>query len=186
MYVNRKWLGNMKNNIKMILVSSSVIIIMGILITILPWFKETHNSNILFVAMFISAGMNLIQFILDKKFEKWKLLNISTCIIVCLLCLILGNKKISDIYPFVFIVWVSFNCIIKLLELDYLHDNYAKNFNIFAFTSIIFFVLGITTTISLYFNEVTSTFVLGYFFIVYGILNITEEYSKIKLSGSKK
>ena len=53
--------------------------------------------------------------------------------------------------------------------------------NINVMTFLLFLVIGILTSFNLYFEDTVKTLIIGYFFIINGILNMLEDTTRICL-----
>ena len=107
-------------------------------------------------------------------------------LLIGLYCLFIGSVKAISEYPFLITIWISLYSIIRLFKVDFLHDRTDKRFVVFMFNSIFFFIVGIVSSFALYFSEDTSSFILGYLAIIYGLMSVYEEYIKIYVKEAKK
>ena len=99
--------------------------------------------------------------------------------IACALCAISGFKFGSYNEPKVLGItlasWVGIMAIMKLIKLDYYHDRENGLFYVNLITFALFLTLGLLTSINLYFNETVQVLILGFFFVVNGLLNLAED-----------
>ena len=77
------------------------------------------------------------------------------------------------------ISWVGIMSIIKLIKLDYYHDRENGMFYVNLVTFSLFLLLGILTSVNLYFNATVQTLMLGFFFVVNGLLDLAEDAIRV-------
>lgn len=174
----------MKKNEKINIITTSLIILCGIFILVLPWYKNVDNSIIVGSMMLIIGTVKLSNHILrnDKK-DLEDLFIAIVCFLAYIYCLYLGNNKDLIMYPLVITIWIFLCSMVRLKKLDYLHDHKDARFEVYLYTSILFLIIGIISGLSLYYNDVTSTFIVGYLNILYGILCLSEEYTERNIKG---
>jgi uncharacterized membrane protein HdeD (DUF308 family) len=80
--------------------------------------------------------------------------------------------------------WIGIMTIIKLIKLDYYHDRNNGMVYVNLVTFSLFLLLGILTSVNLYFNQTVQTLMLGFFFTVNGLLQLSED--AIRIISSKR
>lgn len=172
-----------KNRINMIV--SFIILLLGVLLIVFPWFGIDNPIYLIYVLFSVYAGIKLIEFILTKNGSDYE--NLYT-FIACTLVAISGFKFHTYEPPITLSItlmsWVSIMSIIKLIKLDYYHDRSNGMFYVNLVTFSLFLLLGILTSINLYFDETVETLILGFFFTVNGLLSLAENGIRI-LATSK-
>ena len=64
--------------------------------------------------------------------------------------------------------------IVKLIKLDYYHDRDDGMFYVNLMTFSLFILLGLLTSINLYYDQSVQLLLLAFFFVVNGILSLAE------------
>ena len=154
------------------LISSLLLVLIGI--TLLSFRNIMDNANYLFYyIMDFYAFIKLIEYFLTKKAKEYTNLLIA---IVSLLAgsigIMLGLDDTPIILSITLMSWVSLVSIIKLIKVDYLMDRQNKMWYIEIIFLGIFILIGILTSINLYFNATIQILVLGFFFLINGILEM--------------
>jgi uncharacterized membrane protein HdeD (DUF308 family) len=168
-----------KNHIN--LISSSILIVLGILLIIFPWFYEEQPAKLLYVLFAIYGGNKIIEYILTRNGTDHE--NLYTAI-ACILASVSGFKfggytNQPMVLSITLMSWVGIMSIIKLIKLDYYHDRENGMFYVNLITFSLFLLLGLLTSINLYFSETVQTLMMGFFFTVNGILSLAENGIRI-------
>ena len=154
---------------------SVFIFLIGILLFISSFLEFMKPSTLLYIVFSLYGGLKLIEFILTRK--EGDLENLYT-FIACTLVAISGYKFASYSDPKVLGItlfcWVGVMSIIKLIKLDYYHDRKDKMFFVNLLTFSLFLLLGLLTSINLYYEQTIQFLMLGFFFVINGILSMAE------------
>ena len=168
---------------------SMILILLGVFLLMFPWFGETKPSKLLYLLFTIYSGIKLIEYILTKTDEKDGDKEDLYTGIACLLAAICGLKFATYSTPMVLSItlmsWVGIMAIIKLIKLDYLHDRKKNLFFVNLITFSLFLLIGLLTSINLYFDITVQTIMLGFFFVVNGLLNLAEDGFRVILSNKE-
>ena len=171
-----------KNKIN--LISSGVILLLGVLLFIFPWFNIEEPNNLLYLLFAIYAAVKLIEYILTRNGTDRE--NLYTAI-ACTLASISGFKFHSYSSPMVLsltlVSWVGIMSVIKLIKLDYYHDRKNGMFYVNLVSFSLFLLLGLLTSINLYFNATVETLMLAFFFVCNGLLSLSENGIRILVTG---
>lgn len=171
-----------KNKIN--LISSGVILLLGVLLFIFPWFNIEEPNNLLYLLFAIYAGVKLIEYILTRNGTDRE--NLYTAI-ACTLASISGFKFHSYSSPMVLsltlVSWVGIMSVIKLIKLDYYHDRKNGMFYVNLVSFSLFLLLGLLTSINLYFNATVEALMLAFFFVCNGLLSLSENGIRILVTG---
>ena len=175
-----------KNNFTSFIISG-LLTLLGILMLILPFLEFMEPNKLLYVLFSVYSLVKIIEFIILPKTDDREVLYTA---IACALAAISGFKYVSYNTPMVLSItlvsWVGIMSIIKLIKLDYLHDRKTDLLVVNIITFALFLLLGLLTSINLYFNETVQIVVLGFFFVINGLLNLAEVGVKILNSKKKK
>ena len=156
----------------------SILLVLGLLIIILGIFGYS-NIKVMFVsALFIYAIFNLLQFILTRKSKDMEgLYTFLASILVA----------VADIYfPFnnniilgaSIMIWALFMSIIKLIKADYYNDRRDRMWKFKLVTLGLYMVISILTSIALNYSNNVQVLVIGYYFLINGILELSEPITK--------
>ena len=163
---------------------SIILIMLGIFLLVFPWFGESSPSKLLYLLFSIYGGIKIIEYILTRNEKDYEDLYTG---IACVLAAASGFKFAIYSTPMVLSItlasWVGIMAIIKLIKLDFYHDRENKMFFVNLVTFSLFLLLGLLTSINLYFELTVQTLMLGFFFVVNGILNLAEDGIRILIDN---
>lgn len=166
------------------LIISGILVLMGIFMLVIPFLGFMEPNMLLYVVFSIYALIKIIEVIITKNISGDNE-DIYTAI-ACALAAISGFKYIHYDPPMVLsltlISWVGIMSIIKLIKLDYYHDRENGMFYVNLITFSLFLLLGLLTSINLYFSETVQILMLGFFFVINGLLNLAEDGIRILVS----
>lgn len=166
------------------IIISSILTLMGIIMLIVPFLGFMKPNALLYVTFSIYALIKVIEVIITKP-KNSDNEDIFTAI-ACALAAVSGFKYINYDPPMVLSItlasWVGIMSIIKLIKLDYYHDRENGMFYVNLVTFSMFLLLGLLTSINLYFNETVQILMLGFFFVINGLLNLAEDTIRILVS----
>lgn len=169
------------------IVISIILIFLGIFLLIFPWFGESSPNKLLYLLFVIYGGIKIIEYILTRNDKDYEDLYTG---IACVLAATSGFKFASYSTPMVLSItlasWVGIMSIIKLIKLDYYHDRQNKMLYVNLITFSLFLLLGLLTSINLYYEVTVQTLMLGFFFVVNGILNLAEDGIRILIDSFEK
>ena len=169
---------------KVNIIISGILTLMGILTLIMPFLGFMKPNALLYVVFSVYALIKIIEVILTKP-KNGDYEDIFTAI-ACALAAVSGFKYINYDPPMVLSItlasWVGIMSIIKLIKLDYYHDRENGMLYVNLVTFSMFLLLGLLTSINLYFNETVQILMLGFFFVINGLLNLAEDAIRILVS----
>ena len=137
---------------KINLIISGVILFLGLMLIILSPATDYAPITMLYLTFMVYSLIKILEYFLTKP---------------------------KDDYEELYTTIVCAMAIIKLIKIDYLHDRNDKMMYINLGTFFLFLLLGLLTSINLYFSETVQFLMLGFFFICVGILDLTEDLIKI-------
>ncbi len=159
---------------------SIILVFMGIFLLIFPWFGETRPGKLLYLLYVIYGGIKIIEYIFTRHEKDYEDLYTG---IACILAAASGFKfwmySSAMVLSLTLAAWVGIMAIIKLIKLDYYHDRGNKMFYVNLITFSVFLLVGLLTSVNLYFEAAIQTIMLGLFFLVNGILNLIEDGIRI-------
>ena len=165
----------MKKKQKVDLVISIFLVLIGVALTMLAHVKEFDLEKVLFAVMMAYATLNMIQFVFTKESRDYEGLYtsiLSYAVGVCGLAFDLFNN-LSEMVVTLF-SWVVLMSLIKFKKCDYYHDRNNKMWIVRIVTLILFILTGIITCINLYFTKDVQILIIGLFFYIHGILEMTD------------
>ena len=154
----------------------SLMLLAGVIL-LLPTFKINDLSFILKIVFGFYALIKLTQFILilkNKDFESLFTCFISMGALISLFFIEDSTKNMV----LVLMIWMGLMCLIKLKKADFYHDRHNKMWILRLFILFAFLSSGLLTGINLYYEASVQTIIVGFFFLINGILDIVDPISK--------
>ena len=168
-------------NIILIITSVSLLII-GILFFLEDYISFIDGDKIFYVVMLLYFGLEFTNYLLTKKMTGMNSLYISLVRLMASVSGILyGSKDTSLVITITLGCWMFAMLIIKLIRIENLRNNLNVSVFVNLFTMSMFILLGFLTLVNIYKEISNITMMLGFFFVVYGILNLIETIANIKL-----
>ncbi len=156
-------------------ITSCILIICGGVITILP-ILNIEDIKIVFITILIIYGViHLVKNLLIMKTKEYS--GIKTFIASVITLIIMLFLDVTDSpwnLALILFIWVILMSLIKLKESDYYHDNKNKLWKLNIINLVIFIIVGILTTINLYYTGDIQILVIGFFFLINGILELMD------------
>ena len=175
----------MKTKQKVELIIATFLILCGSILLIFPLFHFVEVKIIFITVMGVYALLNLIKFILIRKTKDYEGLFTSLAsLIVLTIALFLDISKVPWYLALTLFIWISLMSIIKLKKADYYNDRKNGIWILEIVCLILFILSGLLSTINLYYENDIQVLVLGYFYLIHGILEIIDSLV-IHLNGSK-
>lgn len=182
MLFRRKKEREKKNKVN--LICSAILLFVGLLMFILPWINIIEPVKVLYIVFSIYALVKLIEYFLTRNGSDLE--NLYTAI-ASALAAISGFRFINYDPPMVLSMtlasWVAIMAIIKLIKLDYYHDRENGMLYVNLITFSLFILLGLLTSINLYFNATVQYVMLAFFFTVNGLLMLAENGIRILVTS---
>ena len=145
------------------------------------------KTAILFVVMLIYFGIKISEYILTRKAKDVEAIWVAIANFLAAAAAIQYGSIESNILVSVSLsVWVLILTIIKLIKINEYRDaeNTLMYFNIVTMS--LFILIGVLSVISIYRTIVNINLILGFFFIVEGILRSLEVGIRITKENSEK
>ena len=112
-----------------------------------------------------------------EEIEKAENLQKKVFIIIVVILVLLLFLDINDSpwnLALCLFIWVILMSLTKLKESDYYHDRKNKLWELNVVNLIIFILTGILTAVNLYYTNDIQILVLGFFFLINGILELMD------------
>lgn len=165
---------------KINLIISSIILLLGIILMILSPATDYAPITMLYLTFIVYSLIKLLEYFLTKpKDDNEELYTAIVCAIASLSGFKFIDYNTQMVLSLTLAVWVGSMSIIKLIKIDYLHDRNDKLMYINLGTFFLFLLLGLLTSINLYFSETVQFLMLGFFFITVGLLDLAEDLIRI-------
>ena len=157
------------------LIIALILILSGSILLVLPAMKIVNVKLIFMIILSLYGIVNLIQFILTKEAKDYE--GLLTCIASFITVIIAYNLDINKVpwyLALTLFIWIILMSLIKLKKADYYNDR-KKNIWILKIITLILFILtGLLTTVNLYYSKDIQVLILGYFFLIHGILELVD------------
>lgn len=165
---------------KINLIISSIILLLGIILMILSPATDYAPITMLYLTFIVYSLIKLLEYFLTKpKDDNEELYTAIICAIASLSGFKFIDYNTQMVLSLTLAVWVGAMSIIRLIKIDYLHDRNDKLMYINLGTFFLFLLLGLLTSINLYFSETVQFLMLGFFFITVGLLDLAEDLIRI-------
>lgn len=172
----------MKIKQKVDIVIDSFLVVIGMLIIVLA--KLNYNDvKLLFIGTMISyAVLNLLQFLLTRKSKDYEgLYTFIASMVVGIVGIYFSFDK-ENVLSVSIMSWVTMMAVIKFIKTDYYNDRRDRMWKLRIVTLVLFMLVGILTSISLNYSTNVQVLVIGFFFLIHGILELVDPITKYLLS----
>ncbi len=164
---------NKKQKVELII--AAFLIVCGSLVLIFPLFKFVQVKLVFISVLGVYGLLNLIKFILVRESKDYEgllttLASIISLVIVCFL----DVENVPWYLALSLFIWIIFMSLIKLKKADYYNDRKNNVWILEIVTLILFILSGLLTTINLYYENDIQILVLGYFYLIHGILELVD------------
>lgn len=168
----------MKQKLTVNKIFNYIIIILGMVYIIYPWFGSAKPISLFYFFLGTYSGLKFVEYLFQKeKTDRENLYTTITSILIPLLNFI-DFPNDSMLLPLSILTWVCLMSIVKLIKLDYLHDRRLPMFKVKVVTFIIFIIVGVMTSYSLYFEPKVQTIIIGFFIVINGIIDFSQNMIK--------
>ncbi len=167
-------------------VTAWVLIVLASFIMVVPLFWVVNIRLIFIIIISLYGVIHLIKNFLILKSKEYSGFStaISSVVVLALLFFIDINDRPWNLALILFI-WIILMSLTKLKESDYYHDKKNKLWKLNLVNLILFILAGILTTINLFCENDTQILVLGFFFLINGILDLMDPLVAY-INGKKK
>lgn len=153
------------------LIISIFLIVCGTFILLFPTFKFIKVKYIFIIILSIYSILNIIKYIISKN-KSSIFISLST-ILILIIAFNLDINKVPWYLALVLLIWIILLSVIKLTSSDK-NNNNIWMINIISL--IIFILSGLLTVMNLYYESDIQIIILGYFLLIYGILELFEYF----------
>lgn len=185
----------MKNKRLFSLLASLAVLLIGVILLMFPDLAFDNVNTLFYTVMYIYAMVVFCEYLLTKEPEDYeKLFTALACTLAGTSGIIFNLERTPMVLSLTLISWVSIMSVIKLIKVDYLMDRHNKMWNVKIVLFGAFILIGILTSINLYYEITTQTLILGFFFFINGLLEVSypliegfyDKYMKLMKKESNK
>lgn len=169
----------MKYKQKVETLTSLVLILIGTILLLCPLYKITDIKWINLIIFLSYAIINLLKFILTYKSKDYE--GLFTClasIVAAITSIVLKSEKSAINLSLTLMIWIILLSLIKLKKADYYHDRRDRMWKLNILMLGIFILCGLLTSINLYYEADVQVIVIGFFFMINGILEMFDPIVK--------
>jgi len=168
----------MKTKQKIDTIINSFLIILGMLIILLAIIKYNNVKVVFLTVMFSYALLNFLQFILTKNSKDYEGLYTFLASVAVGIVDLFFSFESENVLAISLMSWVTIMSVIKFIKTDYYNDRKDKMWKLRIVLLVLFMFVGIVTSISLNYSDNVRIMVLGYFFLIHGILELIDPITK--------
>jgi len=155
-------------------ITAWILIFLSCVVLVLPIF-DFNNIKAVFISIIAVYGISHLfknfTTLASKDYSGFSTSLNSIIILVLMLFLDISEPWNLALLLFIWIILMSLT---KLRESDYYHDRKNKLWKLNIFNLLLFILVGILTTINLYYTSDIQILVLGFFFLIHGILELMD------------
>lgn len=181
--MNNKELSKNYNKTKNIIniFSSISVIFLGVLFFIVPNVSHMEPNKILFVAMLIYFGIKICEYILTRKSKDSECIWVAIAnILASTAALQYGELESNILVSISLSVWILILIIVKLIKINELRDTENNLMYLNIVTMSMFVLAGVLSVVSIYKEVININLILGFFFVIEGILHTIEIIFSVK------
>ena len=157
------------------LITAILLIVISCIVMVLPLF-QIENVKFVFISIIAIYGISHLfkgfTTIDSKDFSGFSTSINSVIILILMLFLDINNSPWN--LALLLFIWIILMSLTKLKESDYYHDRKNRLWKLNVFNLLLFILVGIFTTINLYYTSDIQILILGFFFLIHGILELMD------------
>ena len=156
-------------------ITAWILIIEAAIIMILPIFNIMNIRIVFILTISLYGIIHMIKnfaLINAKDFSGFN--SALSCVVALVLLLFLDINDSPWNLALVLFIWIILMSLTKLKESDYYHDRKNKLWELNIVNLILFIISGILTAISLNYTGDIQILVIGFFFLINGILELMD------------
>lgn len=155
------------------LIIAIFLILCGSIILLFPLLHFIKVKIIFLSILLIYTILNLVKFILTFSYKDYEGLFTSIASIITFsIALNLDIAKTPWYLALSLLIWIIMISLIKLKKSDYYNDKKNKMWIVKIINLVLFILVGLLTTMNLYYENDTQILILGFFFLTHGILEL--------------
>ena len=160
------------------IIIEGVLLLFGLVIMVLGIFGYDKIKVVFVSALFTYAIFNFIQYYLTRKSKDMEGLYTSLASVLVAIADISIPFTNNIVLPLSIMVWAMLMSIIKVIKADYYNDRRDRVWKFKMVTLGVFMVISVLTSVALNYNNNVQVLIIGYFFVINGILELSEPIVK--------
>ena len=139
-----------------------LMILLGSILVALPHINIVSIKTVLTSVMSFYMIINFLKYAFTMKFKDYEGLQVSIAsLVTCILAFTLDINNKPKYLAITILVWLILMSLIKLKKADYYHDRSNNLWTLKIFILSFFILVGLLTSINLYYNQEVQILVLG-------------------------
>lgn len=175
-----------KNYIIIQFIAFLMIFLIGASLLIFPSLGFENENYLFFMLMVSYSLISYVLYMSIRREKDYEYLLISlVSLIAGISGVVFNNQSTKLVLSLSLIGWISMVAIIKLIKIDYYHDNDNRLWIVRTITFVLFIIIGTLTSVNLYYNIKIQSLMLGFLFIVISILESFDPIFDLIISPKK-
>jgi len=174
----------MKEKQRVDLITGLLLTFIAIVVLILPSFNIFETKNVYLLIFSLYTIINLIRFFVLRKTKDFEGLYYAFSSIVCIVSLFVIKQINAKELALILFAWIALISLAKLKKADYYSDRRDKMYKFGILDLVLFLLTGIIACINLAYSGDVQILVVGFFFLVNGILEIFDPIVKSLIARS--
>lgn len=163
------------------IIIEGVLLLFGLIVMVLGIVGYTNIKVVFVSALFIYAIFNFIQYYLTRKSKDMEGLYTALASILIGIADLYFPFTNNVVLPVSIMIWAMLMSIIKVIKADYYNDRRDKVWKFKMVTLAVFMVISVLTSVALNYNSNVQVLIIGYYFVINGILELSEPIVKYLL-----
>ena len=163
------------------IIIEGVLLLFGLVIMILGIVGYSKIKVVFVSALFTYAIFNFIQFYLTRKSKDMEGLYTALASVLVGIADLYFPFTNNVVLPVSIMVWSILMSIIKVIKADYYNDRRDRVWKFKMVSLCVFMVISVLTSVALNYNNNVQVLIIGYFFVINGILELSEPIVKYLL-----
>lgn len=163
------------------IIIEGVLLLFGLLIMILGIVGYSKIKVVFVSALFTYAIFNFIQYYLTRKSKDMEGLYTALASVLVGIADLYFPFTNNVVLPVSIMVWSILMSIIKVIKADYYNDRRDRVWKFKMVSLCVFMVISVLTSVALNYNNNVQVLIIGYFFVINGILELSEPIVKYLL-----
>ncbi len=163
------------------IIIEGVLLLFGLIVMVLGIVGYTNIKVVFVSALFTYAIFNFIQYYLTRKSKDMEGLYTALASILIGIADLYFPFTNNVVLPVSIMIWAMLMSIIKVIKADYYNDRRDKVWKFKMVTLAVFMVISVLTSVALNYNSNVQVLIIGYYFVINGILELSEPIVKYLL-----
>ena len=174
----------MKEKQRVDLITGLLLTFIAIVVLILPSFNIFEIKNVYLLIFSLYTVINLIRFFVLRKTKDFEGLYYAFASLVCVIQLFVIKSINAKELALILFTWIALISLAKLKKADYYSDRRDRMYKFGILDLVLFLLAGIITCINLAYPGDVQILMVGFFFLVNGILEIFDPIIKSLIAHS--